>query len=66
MDLEGAEVEVSREAMEAVEEEQEVVNREPETGSVQTRESGFGVSTYHLSRDLEGNMFLLFFIQEYQ
>lgn len=45
MDLEGAEVEVSREAMEAVEEDQEVVNREPETGSVQTRESGFGVST---------------------
>lgn len=37
-------MEVFREAMEAVEEGQEVVNREPETGSVQTRESGFGVS----------------------
>lgn len=50
--MEAAGVEVFREAMEAVEEEQEVVNREPETGSVPTRESGFGVST-------DTNMFLL-------
>ena len=48
MDLEGVEVEVSQEAMEAVvveeegeveEEEEEEANREPETGSVQTRKS---------------------------
>lgn len=41
MDLEGAGVQVSREATEEPEEEQEEVNRELETGSVQTRESGF-------------------------
>lgn len=57
VDLEVAEVEGSREAMGVVEEEQVEVSREPETGSVQTRESGFGLSTHHLLRNLDRKMF---------
>lgn len=56
VDLEVAEVEGSREAMGVVEEEQVEVSREPETGSVQTRESGFGLSTHHLLRNLDRKM----------
>ncbi len=42
VDSEEVEVEVSQEAMGAAGEEVEEANREPETGSVQTRESAFG------------------------
>lgn len=61
VDLEVAEVEGSREAMGVVEEERVEVSREPETGSVQTRESEFGVSTHHLLNEDRKTFLLLLY-----